>query len=848
MFLSHTSELAQFPEKRSFVAAAKDAVARAGDAVTDMEYFTAREDSPAEYCREEVGGCDVYVGLIGFQYGSPVRDQPDVSYTELEFNAAAETGLPRLVFLLDVDATPPTGSKASGRKADSRTRQMAFRQRLRDSGVTVRTVASPEQLELLLFQALQEPRLAAARPGGENLWSRRQLPRIPVPRQLPSDVAFFTGRKAGLSELDSLLGEGSARPASAPVIIVVAGMPGAGKTALTVHWAHRVRDRFPDGQLYVNLRGYDGSSPLSPEHVLEGFLRALGTLPEQIPPGLDAQAALFRTLAADRRMLIVLDNARSAGQVRPLLPGTPGCLVIVTSRSSLSGLAARDGARRITLGVLSRDEALALLAAIIGSDRVDSHRDGAAELARRCAYLPLALRIAADYAVSRPHFRLGELAAELACASVRLDILSAPDDEVTAVRPVFSWSYRALSPSAARAFRLLGLHTGPDVSVPAAAALFGVSRGSARNLLDILSSTHLLEQDKADRYHFHDLLRDYAAEMARLEEPGEERANAVRAMLTWYLQAAEAGHWLLWPGRSANESGSFVPSELPFTSAAQAIEWYDAELANIVAAMRLAVEVGEEQVACQLPEALRTYFALRRPLTEWIASCEIGLAAARHMNDSRAEAGLLGHLAACYFYLRRFEDSRQAREQSLGILRSAGSRLEMAMGLMNLGAVYNELSRHEDALSCLEQSLSMARQIADRNCEGHALENLGVVYINRKEYGNAINFLRQALSVFSETGHSHVEMHGLGLVLYRLAVCYLELHQYAESIDYGNKGLEVQRISGDRLTEAWTLDTQAKALQALGEASQARQSWESALTILEEIGHPGAAEIRGHLA
>ena len=677
---------------------------------------------------------------------------------------------------------------------------------------------------------------------------KRPRPSVPVPRQLPPDVALFTGRAADMAQLDGLFPGTPGDGVPALVVSAVAGMAGVGKTALTVHWAHRASGHFQDGQLYVNLHGYDRQPPVPPEHALEGFLRSLGAAPEQIPPGTESRTALFRTLAAGRRMLIVLDNARNAEQVRPLLPGAPGCLVIVTSRSSLSGLVARDGARRITLGVLSQEEALALLAAVLGSGRVLSDPDGAAELARRCAFLPLALRIAADHAASRPHTPLTQLAAELAGGHGRLDALSTPDDEMTAVRPVFSWSYQSLLPPAARAFRLLGLYAGADITVPAAAVLFGVPSGSARNLLDTLSGLHMLERGRADRYRFHNLLRDYASEIAQLEGPAEERESAVRPLLAWYLQAAEAGRFLLWPGWKRDEGSGPIPPEVPFTTAEQAVAWHDDEIGNLVAAMRLALEVGEHEFACRLPEVLRPYFVLRRPLTQWIASSETGLAAARHLHNSESEGRLLSMLATCYFYLQRFEDSLRAREDSLAILRAAGSPLDEAMGLMNLGALQTELGRHENAASSLKESLAIAREIRDRNCEGHALENLGALYTSRQDYEEAIDFLQQAVRVFGGTGRSHMEMHGLGLALYRLAICYLELGRYKESAEHCLQGLEIQKEIGDRVTEARTLDTHARALQATGQVAQALQSWQRAHAILEEIGHPDAAEIRGRLA
>ena len=351
VFLSHTSELAQYPAVRSFVAAAKDAVTRAGDTIADMEYFTARENRPSAYCQEVVASCAVYVGLIGLRYGSPVRDESDVSYTELEFNAAMEAGLQRLVFLLDEDAVLPIPSRQLfDEDASLRARQEAFRQRLRDSGVTVHTVTSPDHLELLLFQALRESRLAVA-----GVHSTQH--RFPTLRQLPRDITCFTGRSRHMADLDALLAEATSDLTSTVIVSAIAGMAGVGKTALAVHWAHRARHQFPDGDLYVNLRGYGPGTPLLPSQGLEEFLKAMDVPPERIPHDLETRAAMYRTLLNRRRILIVLDNASSAEQVRPFLPGSPGCLVMVTSRSLLPGLVALDGASRIILDTLSSDEA-----------------------------------------------------------------------------------------------------------------------------------------------------------------------------------------------------------------------------------------------------------------------------------------------------------------------------------------------------------------------------------------------------------------------------------------------------------------------------------------------------------
>lgn len=370
--------------------------------------------------------------------------------------------------------------------------------------------------------AYKPPRAAAAdSPAG-----RQQRP-----AQLPHDVAGFTGREAELARLLALLPGGG----RAVVISAIGGAAGIGKTALAVHFAHQVADRFPGGQLYINLRGFDPDhAPLLPSQALAQFLRALGLAPQHLPTEPGEQAALFRSQLADRRMLIVLDNAANIEQVRALLPGAPGCLVLVTSRNRLGGLVARHGAHHIALDALTPAEAIDLLAVTVGAERVAAERGAAAEVARLCGYLPLALRIAAEHITTRPHLTLADLIDDLANEDRRLDVLTT-GDETTAIRMAFSWSYQALPADAAQAFRLLGLHDGPDITTSAAAALTGITAQRVRRLLDVLTTAHLIEQTGRDHYHLHDLLHIYAAERANAEETKQSRAEARHRILAWHL-------------------------------------------------------------------------------------------------------------------------------------------------------------------------------------------------------------------------------------------------------------------------------------------------------------------------
>jgi hypothetical protein len=467
--------------------------------------------------------------------------------------------------------------------------------------------------------------------GGGGMSGRRW-----VPSQLPHDVGGFTGREPELVGLASL----AAGQGAAVVITAIDGVAGIGKTALAVHFAHRAAAAFPDGQLFVNLRGFDPEHPpLGPADVLARFVRALGADPSDLAADLDELAGMYRSQLSGRRVLVVLDNAASAEQVRPLLPGTAGCLAIVTSRNRLSGLTAVDGAQRLTLDMLPPGQAAALIARIAGDARVAADPASTRRLAGLCGWLPLALRIAADRAVTHPHLSLADLAEELTAESDRLDALGT-DEQASQVRAVFSWSYRALAPAAARAFRLLGLHPGQDISTAAAAALLDAPLPETRRLLRSLTGGHLLEETGRDRYQFHDLVRLYAAERALADEPGPHRAAAVCRLLTWYLHAADAF------GRIFNPDHPHVPLEPPlsscrppaFTTHLQAWQWAESELANMAPALRQAVTEGDDVLAWQLPVTFAMVYDLLGHLAEMIPGLRSALAISRRLGDRAAEA------------------------------------------------------------------------------------------------------------------------------------------------------------------------------------------------------------------
>lgn len=463
--------------------------------------------------------------------------------------------------------------------------------------------------------------------------------RPPVPYQLPLAGQGFINRRAEREALDRLLDDGLAYAR----VLLVTGTAGVGKTSLVLHWSHAVRDRFPDGQLYADLHGYDPQAPVRYERVLESFLRVLGAPADAVHAEGEHMAAAFRSWLAGRRLLIVLDNAASASQVRPLLPATPGCLVIVTSRHRLPGLTIREGAQRLTLDVLDQDGSVALLHSVTRGYRDGDDPEQVAELASLCARLPLALRIAAERAAGRPLMHLEDLIGELRDESGRWEVLSADgDEESEAVRPVFTWSYRALPSDAARLFRLLGLHPGADFSDTAAAALAGVDVRTVRRLLDVVAAAHMVDQTASDRFRLHDLLRAYAADQARLEQTPQECQDALRRVLTWYLHTANAVQARVAPHEPRVE---LVPAdeglpELLFADEAQAMQWYEAERDNLVAAVRAAASGGLDRIAWQLAVVLRAVYMTNNPFQDWLATSQIGLEAARRDGDRGAEAEL----------------------------------------------------------------------------------------------------------------------------------------------------------------------------------------------------------------
>ncbi|WP_229833783.1 AfsR/SARP family transcriptional regulator [Streptomyces xantholiticus] len=673
-------------------------------------------------------------------------------------------------------------------------------------------------------------------------------PDQPTPAQLPADLPAFVGRAAQLAQLDLLL-DGNGEVPTTIVVSAITGMAGVGKSTLAVHWAHHVTSRFPDGQLYIDLRGFDPAGlPVSPDRALRTLLESLGADPLSLPQDTDALAACYRTRLAGRRLLLLLDNARDAQQVRPLLPASPGCLVIVTSRNRLSGLIATDGARPIHLGALSVAEARAFLVRRLGADRVAAEPTAVDEVIELCARLPLALSIAAARALTRSAFSLATLAGELAGGHSGLDAFSDTDTAVD-VRAVFSWSYHALTPAAACLFRLIALHPGPDTSLAAAASLAGLTVPHTHQLLTELAHAHLVDEPVPGRYAAHDLLRTYAGELARACDTPEEHHAARVRVLDHYLHSAHRAGQAYSPDRPAIvlaapsrgvRAEEFAPEP---GHSGPAAAWFDAERAVLVAAIRTAAAHGLDTHTWQLAWAVGHHLDRKGLWHDLEATQHIAMEAAERLGDPRAQAHVHQQLARAATHLGRVEEARNRMERAVELFTAAGDVTACAESIRALSRVAERQNDLEAALSHAQQALALQRAAGHSARTAAALNAVGWCHTLLGQHQQALDHCREALAMEELHDRPYLKAD----VWDSIGLAQHQLGRYTEAVAGYEQALVLYREVGVAHAEAGTLSRLGDTHHVVGRVASAREAWAEALAILEGLGSPDAEATRAKL-
>ncbi|MFI7602172.1 BTAD domain-containing putative transcriptional regulator [Actinoplanes sp. NPDC049681] len=649
---------------------------------------------------------------------------------------------------------------------------------------------------------------------------------VPAPAQLPALVAGFAGRDEQLADLDALLAEGAGT-----AVVTIGGTAGAGKTALAVQWAQRRRDRFPGGQLYLNLGGYSGGSPVHPAQALATFLRALGVPADQVPVDVVEAGALYRTLVSDRRLVVILDNAAGADQIRPLLPGGLHCVTLVTSRDRLTGLIARDGARPLTLGELSPEGAEALLNGLLGT-RATEDPAATADLARLCGRLPLALRIAAAHLVCRPRRPVADLVADLQAGN-RLAMLAVPGDEQSAVRSAFDLSYAALKPEASRLFRLAGLVPMAEVTVPAAAALADLDPARTRTLLSELADAHLIEEVASGRYAWHDLLHLYAAELADAEDAAAERESALLRLYEFHLRTAGAAARLLYPQMQRLPEPTAGQPGLTFTGPAAALAWLDAERPTMVALVRHGAQVPAlRRCSWLLADTLRGYFWTRRYADDWLTTAAGGLAAAEAAGDPHGRAAAHLSLAQAYRSLSRHEAAVEHFARARADAGLAGWRQGEAAALGSIANVYRDQGRLADAAEHHRQALTIYRATGGRGGEAVSLGNLGNVLIESGNLAEGIARLAEGMDRYRELG----SVNGQAMMHNSLGYAHLGAGRIDEAREAFDRALVLHREAGSREGEADTMVNMGEANRDAGDPVTAKDLARSGLDLAVDVG------------
>jgi DNA-binding SARP family transcriptional activator/tetratricopeptide (TPR) repeat protein len=733
---------------------------------------------------------------------------------------------------------------ASGRSAEALDRYATIRQRLAEE-LGVDASAELQRLHQAILRGEPDPWPGASSRIAPSPPQVAPAPQpATVPAQLPMDVYGFTGRSGELGQLDAILAAAGDQP-TAMVISVLSGMAGVGKTALAVHWAHQVAHRFPDGQLYLNLRGFDpDASATGTAEAVRGFLDAFGVPAQRVPVTVEAQVGLYRSLLAGRRVLVILDNARDADQVRPLLPGAPGCFVVVTSRNQLPGLVAAQGAHPLSLGLPPAAEARNLIARRIGLSRTTAEERAVDEIIVHCGQLPLALAIVAARAASDSTLPLAGLAKELMAAR-GLEAFDSTD-AATDVRTVFSWSYRWLSPGAARLFRLLGLHPGPDVSVAATASLLGVPVEQARAHLSELTRANLVTEQLGDRFSGHDLLRAYAGELTHRYESEMERRAARHRLLDHYLHSARAATSRLYPYRARADLIPVQPGVTPehHDDREQAVAWIMTERPVLVAAIdQTAGGLGFESYSWQLATAVSEFLDRRGHWAEWRETQHTALAAALRVADLDGQAQAHRGLGRVNYRLGRTDDALTHFTAALDLYRRLGDDLGQARAHRGLASLHDRQGRYREALRHSQQALDGYRAGGDEAGQANQLNAVGWFQCELGDYHQALASCEQALALLQAIDDRHGEAatwDSLGYVHHRLG-------DHSRAIACFERSRQLHHELGDRYQVTVVLTHLGDTHHAAGDADAATDAWRRALDVLEQLGHPDAGPVSARL-
>ncbi|MCD7445156.1 tetratricopeptide repeat protein [Streptomyces lincolnensis] len=675
---------------------------------------------------------------------------------------------------------------------------------------------------------------------GGRLMALRGDDGLPSPALLPSASAAFVGRAAELRQLVTAVAGGGR--SGSPCVVEVTGPPGVGKSALALRLAHEVAPHFTAGQLYADLaRRGPGDRPYTVHDILWDFLTALGVRPSIIPSDPEQRITLYRSTVARRRILVLLDNVSGPEQIMPLLPSSGDCAVVVTSRRRLDSLELRHD-QRVPLGPLGEDESVALLRLLIGPERTAEESGVLERVAAYCEYLPLALRIAGERVATRPNYSAHHLAADLATASNRLDVLRSAG--LLTVRGSFSWSYEALDADAARLFRLLSTYWGGPVPVDAAAAVGGLSATRARALLDALVQAHLLKNVGGNQYTFHELLRAFAEERAVAEESQDALTAARRRALDWFVRTAHAATELLtpaWP--PAPVLGPPLASATRFADRRDALDWCEEQTPNLVTVTRTAVEIGDYAASWKAPVAFAGFLYLRRQWRVWIVAHQIGAVGARETQDRYGEACLLHNLGFAYVEERRFDEARSHLHRALALRREIGDRIGEAWTLTLMGFLYRALLRPEEAVAHFRLAAQVFGAQGRPESGRMALAGLGDVLRTTRRHDEALEQLRTALQNAWAVGDRQTA----GFVLSCLGTTYQELGRLDEALGCLDQALTILREHDDRWGEASVLQHRGRLLHEIGDLDLARGAWKQALAVFEALGSPQAEEIRSQL-